>query len=50
MKKAERFEDLQVWERAHKSADIGYIKNNRELIAMSEEVGRMLYGLIRSIQ
>lgn len=32
------------------SVDIGYLKDNKELIYMIEEVGRMLYGLIKSIQ
>jgi four helix bundle protein len=32
------------------SADIGYSNGNRDLMPMSEEVGRMLYGLIKSIQ
>ncbi|OGW28582.1 MAG: four helix bundle protein [Nitrospirae bacterium GWC2_42_7] len=32
------------------SADIGYLKDNSDLISRSEEVGRMLYGLVKSIQ
>ena len=32
------------------SVDIGYLKDNKELIYLIEEVGRMLYGLIKSIQ
>lgn len=32
------------------SVDLGYSKDNKDLISLSEEVGRMLYGLIKSIQ
>jgi four helix bundle protein len=32
------------------SLDLGYLKDNRDLTYLAEEIGRMLYGLIKSIQ
>lgn len=32
------------------SVDLGYSKDNKDLTYLIEEVGRMLYGLIKSIQ
>lgn len=32
------------------SKDLEYLTDNRDLLDMVEEIGRMLYGLIRSIQ
>jgi four helix bundle protein len=32
------------------SSDIGYSNDNKALLSTSEEVGRMLYGLVKSIQ
>jgi four helix bundle protein len=32
------------------SADLGYSKDNKSVIYLFEEVGRMLHGLIKSIQ
>ena len=32
------------------SVDLGYLQDNKDFINLFEEIGRMLYGLIRSIQ
>ena len=32
------------------SADLGYLKNNKELKVLFDEIGRMLNGLIKSMQ
>ena len=32
------------------SLDLGYLKDTRDLTYLAEEIGRMLYGLIKSIQ
>jgi len=39
-KKIERFENLEV----------GYLNDNKDLTYLIEEIGRMLFGLIKSIQ
>jgi hypothetical protein len=51
-KKIERFKDLEVWKKAHQfvSVDLGYLEDNKDSICLVEEIGRMLYGLIKSIQ